>query len=108
MVGFSQSLRAEARQYGITVCTLCPGYIRTNIHKTTANVPAFMDSPRNRRMNAEMRFPTAEECVEGIMRGVARGQGIIIAPRRQAVYRPAPGFIPAMFARVIRTMKRQA
>ena len=38
MVGFSLTLRAETRRYGIEVSTLCPGYMRTNIQKTTENV----------------------------------------------------------------------
>lgn len=44
-VGFSLTLGAEARQYGIEVSTLCPGYMRTNIQKTTENVSACHCSP---------------------------------------------------------------
>lgn len=112
VVGFSLTLRSEARQYGIKVSALCPGYLRTNIQRTTENVSAYMDSVKNRKMNEDMKFLTPEDCIEQIMRGVRRNRGIIVTPLRHQAYwwihRLAPEFIPNMFARIIRTMKRQA
>jgi NAD(P)-dependent dehydrogenase (short-subunit alcohol dehydrogenase family) len=111
VVGFSLTLRAESRQYGIKVSVLCPGYMRTNIQKTTENVSAYMNSEKNRRMNAEMKFPTPEECIGRMMRGVRRNRGIIVAPLKHKIYwwlhRIAPEFIPNMFDRIIRMMKKQ-
>lgn len=111
VVGFSLTLRAEARQYGIRVSTLCPGYMRTNIQKSTENVTAYMNSQANRRMNAEMKFPTPEECIRQMMRGVRRNRAIIVTPVKHKIYwwlhRIAPEFIPNMFRRIIAMMKRQ-
>jgi NAD(P)-dependent dehydrogenase (short-subunit alcohol dehydrogenase family) len=111
VVGFSLTLRAEARQYGVKVSTLCPGYMRTNIQKTTENVSAYLNSERNRKMNAEMRFPTPEECIDRMMRGVRRNRGIVVTPVKHKIYwwlhRVAPGFIPNMFHRIIGMMKKQ-
>jgi len=111
VVGFSLTLRAEARQYGIKVSTLCPGYMRTNIQKTTQNVSAYMNSERNRQMNAEMKFPTPEDCIDQMMRGVRRNRGIIVTPLKHKIYwwlhRFSPEFIPNMFHRIIAMMKRQ-
>ena len=42
VVGFSLSLRAEAKQYGIKVNVLCPGYIRTNIQKAGIVVTDYL------------------------------------------------------------------
>jgi len=111
VVGFSLTLRAEARQYGIKVSTLCPGYMRTNIQKTTENVSAYMNSEKNRKMNADMKFPAPEDCINQMMRGVRRNRGIIVTPLKHKIYwwihRIAPEFIPVMFHRIIRMMKRQ-
>ena len=111
VVGFSLTLRAEARQYGVRVSTLCPGYMRTNIQKTTENVSAYMNSGKNRQMNAEMKFPTPEECINRMMRGVRRNRGIIVTPLKHKIYwwlhRIAPEFIPNMFHRIIGMMKKQ-
>jgi NAD(P)-dependent dehydrogenase (short-subunit alcohol dehydrogenase family) len=111
VVGFSLTLRAEAKQYGIKVSTLCPGYMRTNIQKTTENVSSYMNSQKNRKMNAEMKFPTPEDCIHQMMRGVRRNRGIIVSPLKHKIYwwihRIAPEFIPNMFHRIIRMMKRQ-
>ena len=111
VVGFSLTLRAEARQYGIKVSTLCPGYMRTNIQETTEAVSAYMNSERNRKMNAEMKFPKPEECIDRIMRGVLRNRGIIVVPLKHKIYwwlhRIAPEFIPNMFHRISRMMKKQ-
>jgi len=111
VVGFSLTLRAEARQYGIKVSTLCPGYMLTNIQKTTQNVSAYMNSERNRQMNAEMKFPTPEDCIDQMMRGVRRNRGIIVTPLKHKIYwwlhRFSPEFIPNMFHRIIAMMKRQ-
>jgi NAD(P)-dependent dehydrogenase (short-subunit alcohol dehydrogenase family) len=35
VVGFSLTLRSEAKLYGIKVSALCPGYLRTNIQETS-------------------------------------------------------------------------
>jgi NAD(P)-dependent dehydrogenase (short-subunit alcohol dehydrogenase family) len=111
VVGFSLTLRAEARQYGIKVSALCPGYMRTNIQKTTENVSAFMNSEKNKQMNAEMKFPAPEDCIDRMMRGVRRNRGIIVVPVQHKIYwwlhRAAPEFIPNMFNRIIRMMKKQ-
>jgi NAD(P)-dependent dehydrogenase (short-subunit alcohol dehydrogenase family) len=47
VVGFSLTLRSEARGYGIKVNALCPGYMRTNIQKTIENVASYMNLEAN-------------------------------------------------------------
>lgn len=111
VVGFSLTLRAEAKQYGIKVSALCPGYMRTNIQKTTENVSGYMNSEKNRKMNAGMKFPAPEDCINQMMRGVRRNRGIIVTPLKHKIYwwihRIAPEFIPSMFHRIIGMMKSQ-
>ncbi len=35
MVGFAEALRVEVAPHGIGVSTVCPGYVRTNLHRAT-------------------------------------------------------------------------
>ena len=78
--------------------------------KTTENVSEFMNSEKNKKMNADMKFSTAEDCFNQIMRGVKKNKGIIISPAKHKIYwwihRIAPEFIPNMFHRTIKMMKK--
>jgi NAD(P)-dependent dehydrogenase (short-subunit alcohol dehydrogenase family) len=111
VVGFTLTLRSEARQYGIKVNALCPGYMRTNIQKTTENVTAYMNSDRNEQMNANMRFPTPDDCIEQMMRGIRRNRAVVISPGSHRIFwllhRAAPGFNVAMWTMVIKRMRAQ-
>lgn len=112
VVGFSLTLRSEARLYGIKVSALCPGYLKTNIQETTPNVSDFMNSEKNKKMNADMKFLTPDDCINQIMRGVRRNKGIIVSPLRHKIYwwlhRLFPEFMPDMFVRIIRYMKKNS
>ncbi|NIV91682.1 SDR family NAD(P)-dependent oxidoreductase [candidate division KSB1 bacterium] len=60
VVGFSLTLRAEAKQYGIKVTALCPGVIQTPIHDGPS-VSEYMKSEKNKKKSAGMKFPASEE-----------------------------------------------
>ena len=49
LVGFSESLRAELAPHGIDITVICPGYIKTGLHRATrydnATFEAFVESP---------------------------------------------------------------
>jgi NAD(P)-dependent dehydrogenase (short-subunit alcohol dehydrogenase family) len=110
VVGFSLTLRGEAKQYGIKVSAFCPGYIRTNIQKTTLQVSEFMNSGKNKEMEANMNFPTPEDCIDQIMIGVKKNRGIIFSPKKQLIYwwlhRLFPELIPNIWDKMIRHMKK--
>jgi NAD(P)-dependent dehydrogenase (short-subunit alcohol dehydrogenase family) len=108
VVGFSLSLRAEARQYGIKVNALCPGFIETPIHDASPNVSAYLNSEKNKRN--KNKFPRPEDCIGSMMRGVHRDKAIIISPRKHKVYwwlyRLAPALVPHIWSRIIRYLKK--
>ena len=112
VVGFSLSLRAEAKQYGIKVNTLYPGYIQTNIQKSGLVVSDYLKAEKNIEMEANMKFLTAKDCINQIMKGVKKNKGIIISPYKHKIYwwihRVFPEFIPNMFYRIIKQMKKNA
>ena len=41
-VGFTLNLRSEAKQYGIKVIALCPGYLETPMHASAINVTDYV------------------------------------------------------------------
>ena len=49
LVGFAESLRLEVLRSGIGVTTVCPGYVKTNLHRATryddAGFAKFLDAP---------------------------------------------------------------
>lgn len=49
LVGFAEALRFEVEGSGVGVTTVCPGYVRTNLHKATryddAAFARFLDDP---------------------------------------------------------------
>lgn len=55
VVGYSEALRAELAGDNIGVSALCPGWVKTSIHKSIANRPSGgvdLDAPENLAMNA--------------------------------------------------------
>jgi NAD(P)-dependent dehydrogenase (short-subunit alcohol dehydrogenase family) len=112
VVGFTLTLRAEAAHYGIKVSALCPGYMRTNIQQTSLTVTEYMRSAQNEAMNARMKFPTPDDCIDQIMAGVARNRAVIVAPRWHGLfwllYRTFPGASIKMWTTIIARMQRQA
>lgn len=110
VVGFTLSLRAEANQYGIKVSALCPGYMTTNIQKSSPTVSAYLNSEKNKKMSASDKYPTPEQCINQIMRGVGRNKAIIVSPLKHKVfwwlYRLFPALIPFMWTRIIKYLKK--
>jgi len=84
VVGFTLSLRSEAKQYGIKVNALCPGFIETPIHNASPNVSDFLNSDKNKR--PKNKYPTAKECVNLMMKGIEKDKAIIISPYKHKAY----------------------
>jgi short-subunit dehydrogenase len=75
IVGLSVSMRAEARAYGVDVSVVCPGYIKTEIMKSTEF--AKLDVAGLER-SIPIQPISAERCAQLVLRGVARKKAIII------------------------------
>ena len=60
VVGLSECLRMDLEPYGIGVSVLCPGFVRTNLHETSArHMPARDAKPEPRRDEANKRSAKA-------------------------------------------------
>ena len=108
VTGFSLSLRSEARQYGVRVNALCPGFMETPIHDHTPKVSAYLRSETNQRNR--QHFPTPDKCIHGMMKGIERDRAIIISPAGQRafwwLYRLFPALVPYVWSKIIARLKR--
>jgi short-subunit dehydrogenase len=109
VAGFSLSLRGEAKQHGIKVTALCPGYLRTNIQNTTPNFSTYMETENSGGLSR--KFPAPDKFIPAMVRGVMRNRAVVIAPGAQRVFwwlhRLAPGLIPKLTCRMIGYMKKK-
>jgi NAD(P)-dependent dehydrogenase (short-subunit alcohol dehydrogenase family) len=107
--GFTLNLRSEARQYGVRVVAVCPGYLETPMHANAENVSEYIKSHDAEYLSKEHRYPTAEKVVGHLMRGVIRNRAIVVSPRLHLpfwwLYRIAPGVVPRAWGLIIRRIK---
>lgn len=75
VVGLSISLRPEAKLHGVSVSVVCPGYIKTDIMKTTEFTK--LDAASLER-SIPIKPISAETCARMVLLGVARKKPIII------------------------------
>lgn len=110
-VGFTLNLRSEAKQYGIQVTALCPGYLETPMHESALNITDYVIEHDIKYRQKKHNYPTAEACINRMMRGVLRNKCIVVSPRIQIpfwwLYRIFPSFVPWAWSKIIRGMKKQ-
>lgn len=95
IVGLSTSLRIEAARHGVKVSVVCPGFVRTNFHKSKINV-----KKNNREDNDEYwlrrEMINPVNCARKILKGVVSNKSIIyittLAYISSWFYRLAPSF----------------
>jgi NAD(P)-dependent dehydrogenase (short-subunit alcohol dehydrogenase family) len=79
IVGLSLSLRLEGADLGVKVSVVCPGYVRTNIFKTSVavNLPRELatDTPKG------IKMIRPAEAAQEILDGVAHNKAVIAFPR---------------------------
>ncbi len=77
VVGLSTSLRAEAKDLGVKVSVVCPGFIQTGIFDAATYVNADQ-----KEMEARLPFKPMDvtDAARIILRGVARNKAIIVFP----------------------------
>jgi short-subunit dehydrogenase len=76
-VGFTLNLRSEAKQYGINVTALCPGYLETPMHESALNVTDYVIEHDKKYRDKKHNWPTAEKCINHMMRGVEKTKALL-------------------------------
>lgn len=88
---YARSLAMEVRHHGVRVIAVCPGYVRTDLHRRagldhlTKNVPNWM-------------WLSADRVVNETMHALARGKSVIVPGR---VYRMALPFLSSTLAQSV-------
>ncbi|MBN2025752.1 MAG: SDR family NAD(P)-dependent oxidoreductase [Actinobacteria bacterium] len=83
VVGFSETLRAEAAQHGIGVSAVCPGFVATNVVRNARIVSGTeRSSPEELRQRIERFFVrrnyTPDRVAAAVVKGVERNRSIIV------------------------------
>ncbi len=110
-VGFTLNLRSEAKQYGIRVTALCPGYIETPMHENAINVTDYVIEHDIKYRRQKHNYPTPEDCINHMMKGVLKNKAIVVSPRKQIpfwwLYRLFPASLPWIWSKIIRRIKNR-
>jgi NAD(P)-dependent dehydrogenase (short-subunit alcohol dehydrogenase family) len=110
-VGFTLNLRSEARQYGIWVSALCPGYLETPMHESALIVTEYYKKHDEKYLQKKHNYSTPEDCINHMMRGVLKNKCIIVSPRKQIPFwwlnRLFPSLGPWIWFKVIQRIKKK-
>ena len=75
VVGLSNTLRLEAKAYGVNVSVVCPGLIITAIYDDSKLIN--IDRENAMALLNKLKGMTGEECAIEILAGVAKNKGVI-------------------------------
>ncbi|MGH3562645.1 MAG: SDR family NAD(P)-dependent oxidoreductase, partial [Mycobacterium sp.] len=106
VLAFSESLRADLADEGITVTAVCPGFVNTNIAKSTVYAGMTAEAQERARAKADAAYRrrnyTPEATAKAIVKAVRTGPPVLpIAPESwigYAMRRISPSLI-RLFAR---------
>jgi short-subunit dehydrogenase len=81
VLGFSESLRADFADEGITVTAVCPGFVNTDIAKSTVYAGMSADEQERARDKADLAYRrrnyTPEATAEAIVKAVKTGPAVL-------------------------------
>ncbi len=104
VVGLSESLRSEARRYGVKVSAVCPGIIETPLVQTAKLVNIDREEAMSQ---AKLKLASPVDLAEAVMRGLERDKGRIvftpIAHLAWRIYRLSP----SIFDRVLDLLNKR-
>ncbi len=101
----SESLALELRGTGVTVTTVFPGGVRTNI---TENAPGMSEAEKKRQRELDSGYGlTPEQAAEAILRGVEKGRERVLVGSDSAILDALTRLVPTSAGRMIAAaMKR--
>jgi NAD(P)-dependent dehydrogenase (short-subunit alcohol dehydrogenase family) len=113
VVALSLALRAEGASRGVRVSAVCPSFVDTplldNVNPGLPQTTASRNT-RDRVRRLQRRLYSADDLAQDVLRGMARNQALIIAPRQARVLawaaRHAPALARAVNAREVRAYLR--
>jgi len=101
IVGFSTAVREEAASLGVKVCAACPGLVRTDIGER--NVYWNVRKEDYLRWLPWMKMALSPvQAADGILRGVARNEAIIVLPFSAKIAWKVHSLWPSIFSPMFR------
>ncbi|MFT4613176.1 MAG: NAD(P)-dependent dehydrogenase (short-subunit alcohol dehydrogenase family) [Bacteroidia bacterium] len=82
VVGLTQSLRAEARRYGVKVSAICPGFISTPMADNSKFVGGLDRKKSNDSVKLVGGYISSDELASRALKGVSRNQELIVIPTK--------------------------
>jgi NAD(P)-dependent dehydrogenase (short-subunit alcohol dehydrogenase family) len=108
VVGFSESLRAEAADLGVRVSVVCPGFVKTAIFEHTEVVNV---GTRDLLPGPPVQMISAEDAARRILRGVSCNEGVIAFPSYVkllvGLYRFSPGLAFRLSLKTVRAFRKR-
>ncbi len=103
VVGLSLSLRDEARQLGVKVSVVCPGFIRTGIYDSAI---VLRVSREDLIAQIPFRLMGATRAARLILKGVSRNQAVITVPFYARIFWWLYRLHPALLSHLARKITR--
>jgi NAD(P)-dependent dehydrogenase (short-subunit alcohol dehydrogenase family) len=82
VVGLTQSLRAEARRYGVKVSAICPGFVSTPMADNSKLVGGMDRQKSLDSVRFVGGYITSDELARRALKGVSRNQELIVLPTK--------------------------
>jgi len=112
VLGFSESLRADLADEGITVTAVCPGFVNTNIAKSTVYAGMTADRQERARQKADAAYRrrnyTPEATAKAIVKAVKSGPAVLPIAAEAWIGYAMRRISPSMIRRLARLDIRQS
>lgn len=99
VVGFSTSLRGEARRHGVAVSVVCPGFVQPMA--TDAAGLSEAERAASRPSTWPVRRIDSATCARAILRGAARKKAVIVMPPYAGFAARLYGLLPGVYNRLV-------
>ena len=112
VLAFSESLRADLADEGITVTAVCPGFVNTNIAKSTVYAGMTADRQERARQKADAAYRrrnyTPEATAKAIVKAVKSGPAVLPIAAEAWIGYAMRRISPSMIRRLARLDIRQS
>jgi short-subunit dehydrogenase len=109
MIGFSDSLRMEVEQAGVSVTVICPSWVVTEFHERYLDRNGHPKGPSGRAIYTEKTM-TADQCAQIVLRAARqRKRQVVMRPGSLALWLKliAPGLADRLIISALRTTAKR-
>ena len=111
IVGLTASLRAEAAEYGVRVCAVCPGAVETSLldSRGPEDLPVVSDFDVRRYLMSILGKPyPVDRLAEDVLAGLAKDKPLIFAPAKARLFWRLGRFLPGLVdGEAVKSMRKE-